>query len=79
MHYLCSPNSAVVATIRELSSVGLEHLPYKQRVIGSTPIAPTQKPVSFDGLFSFSRNSSVKVFEVVLIVLDLDDGRVVAG
>ena len=30
----------------ELSSAGLEHLPYKQGVIGSIPIAPTttQKP-----------------------------------
>ena len=26
---------------RELSSVGSEHLPYKQRVIGSSPIVPT--------------------------------------
>ena len=28
-------------TSRGLSSVGLEHLPYKQRVGGSTPSAPT--------------------------------------
>ena len=27
----------------EYSSVGLEHLPYKQRVIGSNPITPTNK------------------------------------
>ena len=27
----------------ELSSVGLEHLPYKQGVTGSTPVAPTKK------------------------------------
>ena len=33
---------------RELSSVGSERLPYKQRVGGSTPSAPTKK----DGLFS---------------------------
>ena len=25
----------------ELSSAGLEHLPYKQRVTGSNPVAPT--------------------------------------
>ena len=31
---------------REHSSVGLEHLPYKQRVGGSTPSAPT-KPDTF--------------------------------
>ena len=30
------------ATQRELSSAGSEHLPYKQRVIGSNPIAPTK-------------------------------------
>ena len=29
--------------IREHSSVGLEHLPYKQRVGGSTPSAPTRR------------------------------------
>ena len=31
---------------REHSSVGLEHLPYKQRVGGSTPSAPTKKEIS---------------------------------
>ena len=31
---------------REHSSVGLEHLPYKQRVGGSTPSAPTISPTS---------------------------------
>jgi hypothetical protein len=28
---------------RELSSAGSEHLPYKQRVTGSNPVAPTLK------------------------------------
>jgi hypothetical protein len=28
---------------REFSSVGLEHLPYKQRVGGSTPSTPTKQ------------------------------------
>ena len=28
--------------LREYSSVGSEHLPYKQRVIGSNPITPTK-------------------------------------
>ena len=32
---------------REHSSVGLEHLPYKQRVGGSTPSAPTKKETVF--------------------------------
>jgi hypothetical protein len=27
---------------RELSSAGSEHLPYKQRVTGSNPVAPTE-------------------------------------
>lgn len=31
------------ATQRELSSAGSEHLPYKQRVGGSNPSAPTKK------------------------------------
>ena len=31
---------------REHSSVGLEHLPYKQRVGGSTPSAPTKRDES---------------------------------
>ena len=29
---------------REHSSAGSEHLPYKQGVIGSNPIVPTEKP-----------------------------------
>ena len=35
---LCSPKPF----LRELSSVGSERLPYKQRVGGSTPSAPTR-------------------------------------
>ena len=38
---------------REHSSVGLEHLPYKQRVGGSTPSAPTKKEIRFTDLFLF--------------------------
>ena len=39
---------------REHSSVGLEHLPYKQRVGGSTPSAPTKSlSSSLERLFSF--------------------------
>ena len=34
--YLCTRNNK-----RALSSAGLEHLPYKQRVGGSNPSAPT--------------------------------------
>ena len=35
--YLCSR----LRKVRALSSAGLEHLPYKQRVGGSNPSAPT--------------------------------------
>jgi putative endonuclease len=36
----------------ELSSAGSEHLPYKQRVGGSNPSAPTQKPpIKLGGFF----------------------------
>ena len=34
MIYICSPQ-------REFSSVGSEHLPYKQGVTGSNPVSPT--------------------------------------
>ena len=36
---------------REHSSVGLEHLPYKQRVGGSTPSAPTKKALEISKAF----------------------------
>ncbi len=35
--YICTPKQ-----IREHSSAGSEHLPYKQRVRGSNPCAPTK-------------------------------------
>ena len=35
--YICSPQK------RAISSVGLEHLPYKQGVVGSNPTSPTIK------------------------------------
>ena len=44
-------------TIRELSSVGSERLPYKQRVGGSTPSAPTKKD-----LFRFSEGGSFSMY-----------------
>ena len=41
--FVCSKISRIFAVLfREHSSVGLEHLPYKQRVGGSTPSAPTK-------------------------------------
>ena len=33
------------AVEREYSSAGLEHLPYKQRVLGSNPCTPTHKDI----------------------------------
>ena len=44
--YIRSPNSGFCVKNRignwEHSSAGLEHLPYKQRVAGSNPAAPTE-------------------------------------
>ena len=39
MLYLCTH----LKQVRAFSSVGLEHLPYKQRVGGSTPSTPTSE------------------------------------
>ena len=46
LYYICSPKKAK----RELSSAGSEHLPYKQRVGGSNPSAPTN-PGHLIGVF----------------------------
>ncbi len=45
----------------ELSSAGSEHLPYKQRVTGSNPVAPTGKMKGLQefklvSLFSFAQD-----------------------
>ncbi len=51
---------------RELSSVGSEHLPYKQRVTGSNPVAPTdQNPATkVVGFFHFpKRQARLSVLE----------------
>ena len=43
-HYICNTFKEKSSYIFwEISSAGSEHLPYKQGVIGSNPIAPTQK------------------------------------
>ncbi len=42
---------------REHSSAGSEHLPYKQGVIGSNPIVPTEKP-QIMWLFSYPYRKS---------------------
>ena len=53
--YLCTPfrERRVYAGDRELSSVGSEHLPYKQRVGGSRPSAPTDGLREIGGFFVF--------------------------
>ena len=38
---------AILNNERALSSVGSEHLPYKQGVTGSNPVSPTSKKTSF--------------------------------
>ena len=49
LRYICTRKQA----IREFSSAGSEHLPYKQRVGGSNPSTPTRKKGSnFGALFS---------------------------
>ena len=53
LSYICTRNSAK----GELSSVGSERLPYKQRVGGSNPSAPTdqtKKPLFQRVVFCFS-------------------------
>ena len=49
--YLCNPN--IRETFREISSVGSERLPYKQRVGGSNPSSPTQEVSFIAGLYLF--------------------------
>ena len=39
-------STPILGTTRELSSAGSEHLPYKQRVGGSNPSAPTKNEQS---------------------------------
>jgi len=48
--YICSPFGGE----RAISSVGLEHLPYKQGVVGSNPTSPTKmKRLSNTTVFFF--------------------------
>ena len=48
-------------TKRELSSAGLEHLPYKQRVGGSNPSAPTKSRRLFESSFFVSAEGFVQL------------------
>ena len=47
LSYICTRNSAK----GELSSVGSERLPYKQRVGGSNPSAPTTETIQHRMVF----------------------------
>ncbi len=59
--HLQSQNNA--GPLRELSSVGSERLPYKQRVGGSTPSAPTKNQSETTGfLFAFLHSPAQKFF-----------------
>ena len=55
LSYICTRNSAK----GELSSVGSERLPYKQRVGGSNPSAPTRLQPSRKMVFLCREHSSV--------------------
>jgi hypothetical protein len=58
--YICSPKTEVEGKFkeREFSSVGSEHLPYKQRVTGSNPVTPTKTESRKEicGFFVFKAN-----------------------
>ena len=43
-----------------------EHLPYKQRVIGSSPIGPTQR--NMDGFPSGQRGQTVNLLQIASVV-----------
>ena len=52
-----SKNVRIFAVLfREHSSVGLEHLPYKQRVGGSTPSAPTKALEKSKAFFVYAQH-----------------------
>ena len=59
--------------VRAFSSVGLEHLPYKQRVGGSNPSTPTRMVscssfLGYGDFFCFhllnDKNKSARIFEL---------------
>ncbi len=43
MAYICRRILINESELRGISSVGLEHLPYKQGVTGSNPVFPTKR------------------------------------
>ena len=72
MYYLCTR----LQEVRALSSVGLEHLPYKQRVGGSTPSAPTKREegiIFVDTLFFFEEKAFCENNELSFFLLLLQE------
>ena len=51
MAYICRRILINESELRGISSVGLEHLPYKQGVTGSNPVFPTKKASLFSEAF----------------------------
>jgi hypothetical protein len=61
--YLCTPNQRNHYGFSEKwehSSAGLEHLPYKQRVLGSIPSAPTEKAFESSKAFFILSRAGIK-------------------
>ncbi len=57
LHYFCT----AIKAKRAISSVGLEHLPYKQGVTGSTPVSPTKADLSLLFLFNLPQKMNIKL------------------
>ena len=67
--YLCTR----LQQVRALSSAGLEHLPYKQRVGGSNPSAPTRKShcTMCNGFFVCKQRASRRAVKEICIINNL--------
>ncbi len=65
--YICTPIRDNRKAKRGLSSAGSEHLPYKQRVTGSNPVAPTKKEPRESGAFLFKGISILNNFDFSLL------------
>jgi hypothetical protein len=60
-YYICSPQNEgqlKYGVLGAISSVGLEHLPYKQGVTGSNPVSPTSRSRSEMTGFFIRKNLS---------------------
>ncbi len=52
---------------REHSSAGSEHLPYKQRVTGSNPVAPTTESRAIRGIFFYTQIMKVELEKILSV------------